>query len=66
MDVADELPDRFIKEMRKVMKEVDPQSVLLGEVWEDASHKISYGENREYLWGEELDSVMNYPFRDMV
>ncbi|HHX96388.1 MAG TPA: alpha-glycosidase [Clostridia bacterium] len=66
LDVADELPDRFIKEMRKVMKEVDPQSVLLGEVWEDASHKISYGENREYLWGEELDSVMNYPFRDMV
>ena len=63
LDVADELPDRFIKEMRQVIKEVDPDSILLGEVWEDASNKISYGENRQYLWGEELDAVMNYPLR---
>jgi cyclomaltodextrinase len=66
LDVADELPDQFIKEMRQVMKEVDPDSILLGEVWEDASNKISYGENRQYLWGKELDSVMNYPFRKIL
>jgi cyclomaltodextrinase len=66
LDVADELPDQFIKEMRQVMKEVDPDSILLGEVWEDASNKISYGENRQYLWGQELDSVMNYPFRNIL
>ena len=63
LDVADELPDEFIKDLRKVMKQVDPESVLLGEVWEDASNKVSYGINRQYLWGEELDSVTNYPFR---
>lgn len=66
LDVADELPDEFIKAIRQVMKETDPESVLIGEVWEDASNKISYGKMREYLLGDELDSVMNYPFRNIV
>lgn len=66
LDVADELPPSFIKKFRKVMKEQDPDSVLIGEVWEDASNKISYGIRREYLLGEELDSVMNYPFRKIL
>jgi 4-alpha-glucanotransferase len=64
LDVADELPDEFIYEIRKAMKETDPGSVLLGEVWEDASNKTSYGAMRRYLLGSELDSTMNYPFRD--
>ncbi len=66
LDVADELPDEFIKKMRLVLKKANPESILIGEVWEDASNKISYGENRQYLWGEELDSVMNYPFRNIL
>lgn len=66
LDVADELPDEFIKRIYKAMKDVDPNSVLIGEVWEDASNKKSYGKLREYLQGEELDSVMNYPFRNIV
>nr|MDA8227880.1 glycoside hydrolase family 13 protein [Desulfitobacterium hafniense] len=65
LDVADELPDEFIKELRQAMKQTEPDSVLIGEVWEDASNKISYGKSREYLWGEELDSTMNYPFREI-
>jgi 4-alpha-glucanotransferase len=48
------------------MKEITSDSILIGEVWEDASNKISYGESREYLLGEELDSVMNYPFRRIL
>ena len=63
LDVADELPSDFIKLMRKEMKRTKEDSVLIGEVWEDASNKISYGEQREYLLGDELDSVMNYPLR---
>lgn len=66
LDVADELPDGFIKEFRRSIKSVDPDSVLIGEVWEDASHKVSYGNLRPYLCGEELDSAMNYPFRSIV
>ena len=66
LDVADELPDEFIRLLRKAMKEKDAESVLLGEVWEDASNKESYGRRRAYLLGKELDSVMNYPFRTIM
>jgi 4-alpha-glucanotransferase len=66
LDVADELPDDFIHLIRNSMKEKDADSVLMGEVWEDASNKTSYGSRRAYLLGEELDSVMNYPFRGIM
>ncbi len=66
LDVADELPSDFIKLIRKEMKSTKPDSVLIGEVWEDASNKESYGEQREYLLGDELDSVMNYPLRKAI
>ncbi|NKF08809.1 glycoside hydrolase family 13 protein [Clostridium gasigenes] len=66
LDVADELPDKFIQMIKEKMLEVDEKSVLIGEVWEDASNKISYSDRREYFFGKELDSVTNYPFRDIV
>ena len=66
LDVADELPTEFIKEIRKELKKNDAESVLVGEVWEDASNKISYNERRNYLVGNQLDSVMGYPFRDNI
>lgn len=66
LDVADELPDSFIKKIYTTMKEIDEDSILIGEVWEDASNKESYGKVREYLQGEEMDSVMNYPFRKIT
>jgi cyclomaltodextrinase len=66
LDVADELPAAFLRELRKAVKETDPEAVVIGEVWEDASNKVSYGRLREYLLGEELDSVMSYPFRKLV
>lgn len=66
LDVADELPDEFIKHLRTVLKADDPDAVLIGEVWEDASRKVSYGKTREYLLGDELDSVTNYPFRNIL
>lgn len=66
LDVADELPDEFIALIKSRMKEIKEDSVLIGEVWEDASNKISYGYRRKYVFGEELDSITNYPFRSMV
>ena len=66
LDVADELPTKFIKELRKELKKNDPQSILVGEVWEDASNKISYNERRNYFVGDQLDSVMGYPFRENI
>lgn len=64
LDVADELPTKFIRELKKELKKSAADSILIGEVWEDASNKISYGQRRSYLLGEELDSVMGYPFRN--
>ena len=61
LDVADELPMSFIRQLRAAVKAQDPDAVVLGEVWEDASHKVAYGEMRCYCQGDTLDSVMNYP-----
>ncbi len=66
LDVADELPDSFLELLRTSVKEEDGDAVIIGEVWEDASNKISYGERRKYLQGRELDSVMNYPLKDGI
>jgi glycosidase len=66
LDVADELPDAFLENLRAGAKAEKEDAVLVGEVWEDASNKISYGKRRKYLLGEQLDSVMNYPFREAV
>lgn len=66
LDVADELPDAFLDAFRRRVKATDPEALVLGEVWEDASHKESYGHRRRYLLGDQLDSVMNYPFREAV
>ena len=64
LDVADELSMSFLRELRQAVKTQDPDAVVLGEVWEDASHKVAYGEMRCYCQGDTLDSVMNYPLRE--
>ncbi len=66
LDVADELPLPFLQQLRTAVKTENPDSVLLGEVWEDASRKIAYGTMRSYCLGDTVDTVMNYPFRDAV
>ncbi len=66
LDVADELPDFFLKKLRKSVKERDENAIIIGEVWEDASNKVAYSKRREYLQGSELDSVMNYPLKDAI
>lgn len=66
LDVADELPDNFLDNVRKAIKSENPNNFLLGEVWEDATNKISYDSRRRFLRGKQLDSVMNYPFADAI
>jgi cyclomaltodextrinase / maltogenic alpha-amylase / neopullulanase len=66
LDVADELPVDLLRQMRKAVKTQNPEGTLLGEVWEDASNKVSYGIPRSYCLGDTLDSVMNYPLRGAV
>jgi len=66
LDVADELADPFLDHLRRAAKAEKADALVLGEVWEDASNKIAYGRRRRYLLGDQLDSVMNYPFREAV
>ncbi len=66
LDVADELPDEFLERFRTAVKEEKKEALIIGEVWENAADKISYNRRRKYLLGKQLDSVMNYVFRDAV
>ncbi len=66
LDVADELPDEFLDKIRLAVKAEGEKNFLLGEVWEDATNKISYSVRRRFLRGKQLDSVMNYPFANAI
>lgn len=66
LDVADELPDEFIDNLNKAVKAKGEDKIIYGEVWEDATNKESYGVRRRYLIGNQLDSVMNYPFKEAI
>lgn len=54
LDVANELDDGFLRAFRATVKAVNPDALIVGEVWENAGH---------YLNGDMLDSAMNYDFR---
>ena len=66
LDVADELPDEFLKLLYDRVKELKPDALVLGEVWEDASSKVAYDRRRTYFTNAELDAVMNYPYRTAI
>lgn len=53
LDVANEVSDVFWKEWRVVVKSVNPQAYIVGEIWDDA---------RKWLQGDQFDAVMNYRF----
>ena len=54
LDVANELDDGFLRAFRRAVKAVNPDALIIGEVWENAAH---------YMNGDMLDSAMNYDFR---
>ena len=66
LDVADELPNEFMDILKKHLRKLKPDALLVGEVWEDASNKIAYGIRCRYFADGTLDSVMNYPFRTAI
>ena len=63
LDVADELPDDFIAGVHDAIRAEKPDGAIIGEVWEDGTTKIAYGERKKHLLGGHLDGLMNYPFR---
>ena len=53
LDVGDEISHKFWRRFRDAMKEINPQLLIIGEIWHHAE---------DFLDGEEWDTVMNYPF----
>ena len=66
LDVVDELPNSFLQKLVKAAKEEKKDSIIIGEVWEDASNKVAYETSKNYFDGDKLDSVMNYPFKNSI
>ena len=66
LDVVDELPDGFVSLLKRHLRTLKPDALLIGEVWEDASNKIAYDVRRRYFTDGQLDSVMNYPYRTAI
>ncbi|MEG2956033.1 MAG: glycoside hydrolase family 13 protein [Clostridia bacterium] len=65
LDVVDELNDKILDKITAAVKKYGNKPVI-GEVWEDASLKVAYGVRKKYFIGRQLDSVMNYPFKDAI
>ena len=63
LDVADELPDDFVRGVHRAARAEKPDAVVIGEVWEDGSSKVAYGVRRRHILGGHCDGLMNYPFR---
>lgn len=57
LDVADEMPTKFLEHFAATVKEKYPDALLLGETWRDADRLVS---------GNRLDCAMNYLFKDAV
>jgi glycosidase len=66
LDVVDELPDFYLDELCACIRRANPNGNIIGEVWEDASTKCSYGVQRHYFTEGQLDGVMNYVFRNAI
>ena len=66
LDVVDEITDKFVKKISERVHKYGDDKVVMGEVWEDASTKISYSKRRKYFAENELNSVMNYPIKETI
>lgn len=55
LDVSNEVDHAFWRDFRDVVRRANPDALIIGEVWHDAS---------PWLQGDQWDGVMNYLFRD--
>ena len=57
LDVANEVDHAFWRDFRKVVKGINPDCYILGEIWHDAM---------PWLYGDQFDAVMNYTMTDAI
>ncbi len=57
LDVANEIDHAFWRQFRQVVRDINPEAFILGEVWLDGT---------TWLQGDQFDSITNYMFREAV
>ena len=57
LDVANEVEHSFWRDFRNVVKSINPDAYILGEVWHDAM---------PWLEGDQFDAAMNYPLTNAI
>ncbi len=55
LDVPNEIPHSFWVDWRSLVKSLNPECYIVGEIWDDGT---------PWLGGDQFDAVMNYRFRD--
>lgn len=53
LDVANEVSSVFWRDWRTLVKSINPEAIIIGEIWDNAS---------QWLGGDQFDAVMNYRF----
>ncbi|GIX45671.1 MAG: hypothetical protein KatS3mg130_2079 [Candidatus Sumerlaea sp.] len=53
LDVPNEVSSEFWKEWRKLVKSINPNALIMGEIWDPP---------KQWLRGDQFDCVMNYQF----
>lgn len=61
LDLGEILPIDFMQNLRKKVKEKNPEVLIVSEMWELATTR----ENPQ-IYGDQVDSVMNYPMADSI
>lgn len=61
LDLGENFPPEFMRRLRKRVKSINPEALIVSEMWDLAIHK----ENPQ-IYGDQVDSVMNYPFSDAI
>lgn len=66
LDVSDEIPDPFLRSLRRRVKSVKDDAYIVGEVWDGPTSQISYDAHRDFIFGRTHDATTNYPAREAV
>ena len=61
LDLGECLPEKFLQDLRKNLKENSSDSLIVSEMWELANKK-----EHPQIYGDQVDSVMNYPLSDAI
>lgn len=62
LDLGENLPESFMQDVRQKIKELNPEVLIVSEMWGLATKK----DNPQIFDGRQADSIMNYPMADDI